>query len=690
MAYIRAAQAGNFSNTATWVGGVVPGAGDYACTLTLRIILDVNTDAHLCCSRKDWNAAGGTDSAAYSGGFDTLTSGNLVLGGDIRFSPDSTTNRSTPATAVLNAQCISLTVNGGIKVIYDPTYTVTSNTHRGIYYTANDTILRTLIIGGVIEGYTFSNVSSSTASLWIDGFTNGSINITLNGVSQVATSSTTYPAMAINTGTQATAFLLTFNGTYTPGYNSTYSSGSIFRFNRTTIGVQNVVFTSTNHLNFNSYSNSHSLITVDNVDNCTFPSDYIIPTPDSVARPQLITISALYGTFSAPGNIIITDGSFANITGASSMAMVNIGNLTFNTTSTVSTKYAIYLAGTFNSITIGNIISSGTPTSSVSTALLRFNHATGSVVMGDITISANTQLQRALLECTNASANYPVTIGAIDTRSQPIRSNSAVFSVVYLTYQLSQAMTVNGNVYGSNVGTQQQGAGTIYLSNSAAGQEGLVINGNVIGGAMSAAISCSDTSTAPVRVNGEVLAGEMPIGRSTALPAIYGGSQRIRVTTLNYGPHGRSPVDGRVAFDAVATGLVTAIDHLEQSIIFGPSSRVVPDTSDVRSGIPVGDSAGSLVVPQASTVLSGVVYDDNTIGTLDLTSDITAIKIKTDQLRFTASSLLQVRTEELANNVGVDSDYNISFDELETLLADIKEKTDALTFTNGVNAKKVI
>ena len=105
----------------------------------------------------------------------------------------------------------------------------------------------------------------------------------------------------------------------------------------------------------------------------------------------------------------------------------------------------------------------------------------------------------------------------------------------------------------------------------------------------------------------------------------------------------------------------------------------VPVPADVRQGVAVGGSTGTLVVPAAGTVLAGVTYDNGTTGTLDLATDIAAILAKTSQLTFTASGVV-------ADAAG-GTDYTARFNSLDTVTAGIKTKTDQLTFTvSGVVA----
>lgn len=78
MAIILAAKTGNWSDPATWIGGVVPGPGDVALCNGSNVTFDVNTTiAEL---RRD--TTGGAVAAGYFR-FDVLTANNLVITADV-------------------------------------------------------------------------------------------------------------------------------------------------------------------------------------------------------------------------------------------------------------------------------------------------------------------------------------------------------------------------------------------------------------------------------------------------------------------------------------------------------------------------------------------------------------------------------------------------------------------------------
>ena len=96
---------------------------------------------------------------------------------------------------------------------------------------------------------------------------------------------------------------------------------------------------------------------------------------------------------------------------------------------------------------------------------------------------------------------------------------------------------------------------------------------------------------------------------------------------------------------------------------------VVPTATDV-----------AILNGKVMTLVEGASITCSSIeGGTALESLVNAIKAKTDQLIFLADG---IKASAGAGEVGIETELN----ELETLLSQIKTKTDALTITSGVNA----
>jgi hypothetical protein len=130
MATIDSAGTGNFSDGATWVGGVVPGASDVARVLTGHT---VTIDGNVTCQelRKD--------------GSNTQHSGNFVLGGTHTVTADIT----NACTGSNGSALVNFTLNSGTATIIGNVTGGTGTNHRGILGAGTGTLA---ITGDVTAG----------------------------------------------------------------------------------------------------------------------------------------------------------------------------------------------------------------------------------------------------------------------------------------------------------------------------------------------------------------------------------------------------------------------------------------------------------------------------------------------------------------------------------------------------------
>lgn len=145
MANILAAAAGNWSDTATWIGGVVPGPGDNAYTNTRAITIDVDVTCDLISNRADNGATIGGTIVVTS---DRLITANLESGGVTLF---------TLNTAGLNVEVVgNLTSGSGAST-------------RAINVTGNSTL--------TVTGSLFMGTATNTSALGITSATTAVVNI---------------------------------------------------------------------------------------------------------------------------------------------------------------------------------------------------------------------------------------------------------------------------------------------------------------------------------------------------------------------------------------------------------------------------------------------------------------------------------------------------------------------------------
>jgi hypothetical protein len=219
---------------------------------------------------------------------------------------------------------------------------------------------------------------------------------------------------------------------------------------------------------------------------------------------------------------------------------------------------------------------------------------------------------------------------------------------LWITDTRTGPITITGNVYGSESGNTSNvnfSSGAIRYSDSTATYQNLTINGNVYGGTLSPAISGPLQANVVVDVNGEVHGGGL-YGTNTYGPpgiVLYNGYTSVKA--LVHHSSGTVPVWGRVKFRDTLQAYVKGRDTSLLEFLLSTQINVIPTASDVRFGVSTGVTTGTLVVPQASTVLDGVVFDNGTTGTLSIggggTVDLSpvqtvvdAIKLKTDKLAF--------------------------------------------------------
>jgi hypothetical protein len=94
----------------------------------------------------------------------------------------------------------------------------------------------------------------------------------------------------------------------------------------------------------------------------------------------------------------------------------------------------------------------------------------------------------------------------------------------------------------------------------------------------------------------------------------------VFVISYVFGAFGVLPISGVVQFftmDSENSPEVYAINQSDEQIGFTlAGGGVIPDPSDVRDGIEVGASNGTLVVPSAADVREGINFDNEAVGTL--------------------------------------------------------------------------
>lgn len=195
----------------------------------------------------------------------------------------------------------------------------------------------------------------------------------------------------------------------------------------------------------------------------------------------------------------------------------------------------------------------------------------------------------------------------------------------------SATLNANGNLTsGAGSAAAISGTGTFNLSGTMSAASGPVIsisstgtiNANGIISASSSSSAIISTGTATVIVSGDIVS-------NGAVQAVY--SQRLQI--------GSAPT----VFKYKGSNLIT-----DRFLYTADAFSGFPATTDVRNGVTYASGAltGTLVVPLASAVTDGVIFDNGTIGTAQNTaaSFLAELAVSTDPLAERLRNVSTVQT----------------------------------------------
>lgn len=638
MAYIRAVQNGNYSAPSTWDGGVVPTTGDIACADTFRITIDtISILATLSVAMADLVAAGGVAATTKTGGFILPDNSTTSIPSGIRFDHSMTVARGSTSTTVPLQVRPGCTISLG-PIVYVSGYAASGATQ--LWVVRLD--LETSTINATFADFTIPAVGSTGGwAIVLDAAVNGgTFNGTFGNCKYInpGNNLTMMKFFALNGSNVSTAYNIIINGVI-DGYSG---NGISFYMNPLSTGLPNQNFTYNGETigeNFGSASYGRAL-RIENVHDVTFTSPLVIGGSFDVSEYE-IAINGLRGTVLFQGEV--TAGHY-------SLYVAGTGGVTFD--------QAIYLNKNsigFNLLNTGvirtkSIIGYGNTTTSMdNTGGLYINGDSEVIINGDLKYNSGATMCSPMVSLMAASTK-PVTItGDLDGRNAYVSSGSTdSSSCLWITNTRTGPITITGSVYGSESGSVSSvnySSGAIRYSASVATYQNLTINGNVYGGTLSPAISGPSQANVVVDVNGEVHGGGL-YGTNTYGPpgiVLYNGYASVKA--LVHHSSGTVPVWGRVKFRDTLQAYIKGRDTSLLEFLLSTQINVIPTASDVRFGVSTGVTTGTLVVPQASTVLDGVVFDNGATGTLSIggggTVDLSpvqtvvdAIKLKTDKLAF--------------------------------------------------------
>lgn len=637
MAYIRAVQNGNYSAPSTWDGGVVPTTGDIACADTFRITIDTTSIlATLSVAMADLVAAGGVAATTKTGGFILPDNSTTSIPSGIRFDHSMTVARGTTSTTVPLHIRPGCTISLG-PIVYVSGYAASGATQLWVVRLDPETST----INATFADFTIPAVSSSAGYVIVLNNTvnGGMFNGIFGNCKYVNPGNDLYMMrfFAVSNTSMSTAYNIIINGVI-DGYSG---NGISFHMETKSTGLpnQNLTYNGAT-IGENSGSGSYcKALRIDNVHNVTFTSPLVIGSVFDVSDYE-IDINGLRGTVLFQGEVTARYYS---------LRVAGAGDVTFD--------QAIY----FNKNSIGfNLLNTGvirtksiigygnTSTTMDNTGGLYVNGNSEVIINGDLKYNSGTTMCSPMVSLM-ATSTKPVTItGNLDGRNGYVSGSTDSSSCLWITNTRTGPITITGNVYGSESGSTSSvnySSGAIRYSGSVATYQNLTINGNVYGGTLSPAISGPSQANVVVDVNGEVHGGGLYEGNTYGPPGIVLYNGYASVKALVHHSSGTVPVWGRVKFRDTLQAYVKGRDTSLLEFILNTQINVIPTASDVRFGVSTGVTVGTLVVPQASTVLDGVVFDNGTTGTLsiggggtvDLSSVQTvvdAIKLKTDKLAF--------------------------------------------------------
>ena len=286
-------------------------------------------------------------------------------------------------------------------------------------------------------------------------------------------------------------------------------------------------------------------------------------------------------------NLICQSANLINVSSPGTYTV--IGSLTSN-----GGAYCIFqTAGTLN-ITGALLHTTGTYGGAVWTSS---TGPAGLNITGNVTGGASGNIGGGL----HLTANCPVTI----TGDVTAGSNGPGV----LADGHTGTITITGTVSGS--GGAQPGMNVRGLGGT------VTINGTCVGGTNSPGMSIASSGTYIVT----------RAKASSTQPGVVASIYGVRVTEIEYADNGFSPATGIVLF-AASTGALAIVQVAggssagsKKTLVDPISTGYYPATGDVRSGTSyaAGARAGTLAVPAASLVASGVAVDATT-GTAAITS----------------------------------------------------------------------
>lgn len=554
-----AVASGNWSNTATWNGGVLPAAGDIVASngFTVTIDQNVNVDSLINYAQSIFSA------------IPTMTS-NTTPSGIAESSPNP-----------VNAPYLAFDNNSGTS-------------WRGADYASSEFISYQFATPIAIDKYDFT---VSSGGVW-NNFTfegwNGSSWVVLHTVTGNA--STTYSSPILGNSTAYIKYRIFY--TLKSNYFTLVSSVNMYQYLSTSNSVSGGGF----------ILNSGVTVTCTNTGYGIYGNGV----------NNLITYSAASGTSTINGNVLVISlGN--NVAGVlhSGAGTLNVnGNINGYTASTSSSNPAIRVTGTGILNFTGNVVAGNTNNS----GCLQIQSAATVNMIGNIYCAGTNATYAVIITNTATGSIFNLTgniyaaqgqtpgwtfisllvqcVCTINITGNIYGENGTSTTSAHLPLSCSTAATITmvGNMYGSNSGTNI-GVPCMYLS----GASYL----NHIGMIVASTSNAGFVSTSTSSIN--ILTGPF-IHATNGIVPFYLNRMHLRRTLNAYIEYRDNSTNGALppAAAAPATSMVSA-----DSIVDAPA------ISNVRAGVTFALSTltGTCAIPIASNVSKDTVYDNGTVGT---------------------------------------------------------------------------
>lgn len=599
MAIIRAAQAGNFSSTTTWVGGVVPTTGDTACCGNFRVVVDQNVLATLSPTNIDWVAGGGTALATnHTGGFTILSGSNFTIHSVSYECFRTTANPTTQADIYcLNA---SLTVLNNFTCIGASTNTAGCCT----YFTTTNTTPVTITVNKIIVPNLTANNHYAIKSEGTINNTNLTVNIngnieTTNGAAIALAKALSVVGYYVNLEVTVAGTVQHGSGmiTVTPSAVPTGNATVNFAVKTLILGAGNAIDT----------------LSIALVKTVNFNAGYCMNT--AVAGTVMNILSVNNILFS--GDIEQLNNANAIMQISSTQSITVNGNIIRNPSISTPTTSLLIISGT-GAVTINGTLqelADAQASGSSSYTLLGINALNANFYCKGIIATGMTDY---VIDTTTATWNYTLTIDG-DIVATNVNYGGSAGALVEISCS-SITLIVTGNIYPPTLGTTNSySTGCIKVTNNT---KVIRILGTCFGSTKQPAISLNSSAAQPTQeffIN-KIEGAPYNSSDTYQIATIYAEKAVVTVNELVVGSAGRNPINGQFLFKDTSTAVIRARDSTGAEILLMEQlTNSIPIASDIREGVVIGSTTGTLVVPTPSTIeadIQSIAKDTKLIKTL--------------------------------------------------------------------------